>query len=175
MYKYLLFGHLFSVIVGIGNTAMNPVYGTFAKNRQGPGGLAVTEANYRAGRVGEWFIYAIPVFGILMVIDSEAWDFGMTWIWLSIVLYVVALGLATGILFPTVKRMIVLQQELVAMGPPPERVPSENPPPENRAPSGPPPQVEELERLGKTVGTAGGALHVLATVLIILMVWKPGV
>jgi hypothetical protein len=164
VYEYLLFGHLFSVIVGIGNTAMNPIYGTFAKNREGPGGLAITEANYRAGRVGEFFIYAIPVFGILLVIEHPGIGFGHQFVWLSIVLYVVALGIATGILFPSVKRMIELQKELVSMGPPPE----------GAAPSGPPPQVAELERLGKTVGTAGGTLHVLATLLIILMVWQPG-
>ena len=165
MYKFLLFCHLFAVIVGIGNTAMNPVYGTFAKNRQGPGGLAVTEANYKAGHIGEKFIYAIPVFGILLVLESEAWDFDQTWVWLSLLTYTVALGIATGVLFPTVKRMIGLQQELVAMGPPPA----------GGAPAGgPPPQVAELEKLGSKVGAFGATLHILATVLIILMVWKPG-
>ena len=164
MYELLLFLHLFSVIVGIGNTAMNPVYGVFAKNHPGPGGLAVSEANHKAGRIGEFFIYAIPVFGILLVLEREAYEFGQTWIWLAIVLYVIALGIATGILFPTSKRMIELQRELVAMGPPPADAPA----------GGPPPQVAELDRLGKTVGMAGSLLHVIATVLIILMVWKPG-
>ena len=166
MYKYLFFGHLFSVIVGIGNTAMNPVYGTFAKNRQGPGGLAVTEANYKAGRIGEWFIYLIPVFGIAMVLESEAWDFDQTWVWLALLTYAVALAIATGVLFPTVKKMIVLQEELVAMGPPPGDAPPSG---------GPPAQVAELEKLGSKVGAFGGTLHVLATILLILMVWKPGI
>ena len=165
MYKFLLFCHLFAVIVGIGNTAMNPVYGTFAKNRQGPGGLAVTEANFKAGHIGEYFIYAIPVFGILLVLESGAWDFDQTWIWLSITLYVIALGIVHGALFPRVRRMIALQHELVAMGPPPEGAPA----------GGPPPQVAELEQLGGMVGAFGGSLHVIATVLIVLMVWKPGV
>lgn len=165
MYELWLFLHLLSVIVGIGNTAMNPVYGVFAKNHPGPGGLAVSEANYKAGSIGEYFIYAIPIFGILLVIEVDGFEFGDTWIWLALVLYAVALGIAKGILFPTAKRMIDLQRELVAMGPPPEGAPA----------GGPPPQVGELERLGKTVGMAGSLLHVIATVLIILMVWKPGV
>jgi hypothetical protein len=164
VYKYLLFGHLLCVIVGIGNTAMNPVYGTFAKNRQGPGGLAVTEANFKAGHVGEWFIYGIPVFGILMVLDNKGIDFDQTWIWLTLLLYVIALGIVHGALFPRVRRMITLQQELVAMGPPPEGAPA----------GGPPPQVGELETLGGQVGAMGGTLHLIAVVLLVLMVWKPG-
>jgi uncharacterized membrane protein len=165
MYKYLVFGHLFCVIVGIGNTAMNPLYGAFAKNRQGPGGLAVSEANFKAAHIGEYFIYAIPVFGILMVINDKGFaDFDQTWIWLSLLLYVIAVGIVHGALFPRIRRMITLQEELVAMGPPPEGAPA----------GGPPPQVAELEELGSQVGAAGGSLHVIATVLVILMVWKPG-
>jgi hypothetical protein len=164
VYKWLYFGHLLSVIVGIGNTAMNPVYGTFAKNRQGPGGLAVTEANFKAGSIGEYFIYAIPVFGILMVLDSEGIDFDQTWIWLTILLYVIALGIVHGAVRPQIKRMIKLQEELVAMGPPPAGAPA----------GGPPPQVAELESAGKQVGTMGATLHLIAVAIIVLMVWKPG-
>jgi uncharacterized membrane protein len=164
-YELLKILHLIAVVVGIGNTAMNPVYGTFAKNRPGPGGLAVTEANYKAARVGEWFIYAIPVFGILLVLDADAFAFGDTWVWLSILLYVIALGIATGILFPSHKRMIALQQELEEMGPPPAGVADT---------TGPPPQVAQLDALGNRLARFGGILHVLATTLIVLMVWKPG-
>ena len=166
-YELLKFLHLLAVVVGIGNTAMNPVYGTFAKNNPGPGGLAVTEANYKAGRIGEWFIYAIPIFGILLVLhDDGPGEWGDTWVWLSIVLYVIALGIATGILFPSHKKMIGLQRELEAMGPPPAGVAD--------TATGPPPQVAELDRLGNRLAQFGGLLHVIATVLILLMVWKPG-
>lgn len=164
-YELLKILHLIAVVVGIGNTAMNPVYGAFAKNNPGPAGLGVTEANYKAGRVGEWFIYAIPVFGILLVLDGP-WDFDETWVWLSILLYVIALGIATAILFPSHKKMIGLQRELEAMGPPPAGVAD--------SATGPPPQVVELDRLGNRLAQFGGLLHVLATILIVLMVWKPG-
>jgi hypothetical protein len=166
-YELLKFLHLLAVVVGIGNTAMNPVYGTFAKNRPGPGGLAVTEANYKAAKVGEWFIYAIPIFGILLVLhDDGPGEWGDTWVWLSILLYVIALGIAHGVLFRSHKRMIVLQQELESMGPPPAGVAD--------TATGPPPQVAELDRLGNRLAQFGGLLHVIATVLILLMVWKPG-
>ena len=166
-YKLLKILHLIAVVVGIGNTAMNPVYGAFAKNNPGPAGLGVTEANYKAARVGEYFIYAIPVFGILLVLNGDgSAEWGDTWVWLSILLYVIALGIATGILFPSHKKMIGLQRELEAMGPPPAGVAD--------SATGPPPQVVELDRLGNRLAQFGGLLHVLATILIVLMVWKPG-
>jgi hypothetical protein len=79
-------------------------------------------------------------------------------------LYVTAVGIVHGIMVPNVKKMIELQRELVSMGPPPAGAPA----------GGPPPQVAEVERRGKTLGTFGPMLNVIAAVIIFLMVWKPG-
>jgi uncharacterized membrane protein len=163
MYELLLFLHLLSVVIGFGTVFLNGIYGVQAKNRQGSDGLAISEANYRVSDVAEWFIYATPVFGILMVVESEAVDWGETWIWLSLVLYVVALGISHGMLRPNVKRMLALQRELVDLAPPPAGTGG-----------GPPAQAGELEQRGKTVATAGGILNVLLVILLALMVWKPG-
>jgi uncharacterized membrane protein len=162
--KLLLFLHLTCVVVGIGGVMLNGVYGLQAKARPGPGGLAITEANHKASTIAEYFVYGIPVFGALLVQRVDGWDFSQTWVWLALLLYVIALGIVHGIMVPNVKKMIELQRELVSMGPP------------AGAPAGgPPPQVAELERRGKTLGTFGPMLNVIATVIIILMVWKPGV
>jgi hypothetical protein len=59
---------------------------------------------------------------------------------------------------------IELQRELVSMCPPPAGAPA----------GGPPPQVAEVERRGKTLGTFGPMLNVIAAVIIFMMVWKPG-
>jgi uncharacterized membrane protein len=162
-YKLLLVLHLVSVVVGIGGVMLNGVYGLQAKARPGPGGLAITEANHVASNIAEYFVYAVPVFGVLMVLKASAWDFSQTWVWLSILLYVVALGIVHGVMVPNVKKMIGLQKELVSMGPP------------SGAPAGgPPPQVAELERRGKTLATFGPMLNIIAVALIALMVTKPG-
>ena len=46
------------------------------------------------------------------------------------------------------------------------------PPPAGAA--GAPPQVAELEERGKRAAMYGGILNVIAVVLVLLMVWKPG-
>jgi hypothetical protein len=46
LYNFLLLLHIAASIVGFGAVVLNGVYGAQAKQRPGPGGLAITEANY---------------------------------------------------------------------------------------------------------------------------------
>lgn len=187
-YKIVLTLHILSVVVGIGAVMLNGLYGAQAKARKGPEGLAIAEANFKVSMIAEKVIYLIPLFGIGLVFMSKTdgvmvYDWDQTWIWLSLVLYVVALGISHGVVVPTAKRMQVLMGELNAMGPPPGAggpggpgghpggAPAGGPPP---GAGGPPPQVVELEALGKKIGAGGMALNLLTVVLIALMVFKPG-
>lgn len=184
-YKIVLTLHILSVVVGIGAVMLNGLYGAQAKARKGPEGLAVAEANFKVSMVAEKVIYLIPLFGIGLVFMSktdgvQVYDWDQTWVWLSILLYVVALGISHGVVVPTAKRMQVLMRELNAMGPPPGaggpgghpgEAPAGGPPP---GAGGPPPQVVELEALGKKIGAGGMTLNLLTVVLIALMVFKPG-
>jgi len=164
LYKIVLIGHILTAIVGIGTVFLNGLYGAESKKRPGPGGLAISQANYRVSMVAENFIYAVLVLGLLLVWLSDGqWTFSQTWVWLSVVLFVISLGVSHGFLLPRVRRMNALGEELAAGGPPPEG-----------APGGPPPQVAMMEALGKQVGAASGVLHLMTLALLYLMVFKPG-
>ena len=170
-YKIVLTLHILTVVVGIGAVMLNGLYGAQAKARKGPEGLAIAQANFHVSKVAEKVIYLIPLFGIgLVFMSDDVYKFDQTWIWLSIVLYIVALGISHGVVIPTAKRMQVLMGELNAMGPPPGAA-AGGPPP---GAGGPPPQVVEMEALGKKIGAGGMALNLLTVVLIALMVFKPG-
>jgi hypothetical protein len=65
-------------------------------------------------------------------------------------------------MLPRVRRLIALQRELVAGGPPPAGA------------GGPPPQVVEMEQLGKQVGLLGSLLNLAVVIILVLMVFKPG-
>ena len=85
------------------------LYAAQAQKRPGPAGRAVSEANFFVSNIGEKFIYAIPVFGILLVLASHtAWKFSQTWIWLALLLYVVAIGISHAILIPGHKKINAL-------------------------------------------------------------------
>jgi uncharacterized membrane protein len=161
LYKTLLVLHILTAIVGLGAVMLNGLYAAQAQKRQGPGGRAVSEANFAVSTVGEYFIYAIPVFGILLVLASDkAWKFSQTWIWLALTLYVIAIGISHAVLIPGHKRINALLLEM-------EQVP---------APAGgPAPQVAELQATGKKMAVAGATLDIFVVVFLVLMIWKPGV
>jgi uncharacterized membrane protein len=161
IYKTLLVLHILVAIVGLGAVMLNGIYAAQAQKRVGSGGRAVSEANYFVSSIGEKFIYAIPVFGILLVLASDkAYKFSQTWIWLSLLLYVIAIGISHSILIPGHKKINALLAEM-EQGPAPA--------------AGPAPQVAELQAIGKRMAPAGAALDVFVAVFLILMVWKPGV
>lgn len=160
LYKLVLLLHILAVVVGIGSQTVNALYGVQARKRPGPGGRSVSEANYAVGTVAEWVIYSIFVSGVLLVLLSDrAWRFGDLWIWLSIILYVAALGLAHGLLRKNHRRINVLLAEMGAEGPPA---------------GGPPPQAAELGRIGGQQATGGMVMNLLLIALLALMIWKPG-
>lgn len=164
LYRVVLVLHILCAIVGFGAVMLNAIYGAESKKRPGPEGIAVFDANHRVSMIGEYFIYAVFVLGLaLVLLSDDVWEFSQTWIWLAMLVYLGALALSHGVMFPTLKRMRVLMGELAA-GPPPGAAPT----------AGPPPQVAELEGLGKRLGIVGPILNLSLVAVVILMVFKPG-
>ena len=150
LYKLLLVLHLVTVVVGFGTVTLNGLYAARAKKRGGPEAGAIHEANFFVSNVAEKVIYLVPIFGLGLVgVSDGAWDLGQTWIWLSLVLYAIGIGISHGVLIPGERKLLAIG----AAGPP-----------------GP-----EAEAIEKRVAGAGMTLNLLLVVLIVLMVWKPGV
>jgi uncharacterized membrane protein len=163
LYGIVLLLHILAAIVGFGPTFVYPLYGAASKRRQGPDGEALLAETIHIAGITEFAIYAVPVFGILLVLLSDdALSFGDPWISAAFVLYFVAIAISRGLHVPNLKAMNALQKQLVAMGPPPAGA------------TGPPPQVAELEERGRRAGMYGGMLHTLLLVILYLMVFKPG-
>jgi hypothetical protein len=159
IFKLLLVLHILSAIVGLGAVMLNGLYGAQAAKRPGPTGRAVSEANLAVSSVAEKVIYLIPVFGILLVLASDKGiEFSNTFVWLSLLLFIAALGVSHSVLFPNHKKMNALMLEM-EQGPPPA--------------GGPPPQVAQIQALGKQQAAAGASLNVVAAAILVLMIWQP--
>lgn len=160
LYKVVLLLHILAAIVGFGGVLLNGVYATMAKANPGPEGAAITRANFHVTSVwAERSIYGVFVFGLLLVpLSDGAIGFGDTWVWTSMALYVVGIGVAHAVLLPSGRRMVELSAAAAQADPS----------------AGPPPQVGEMERLGKRLGAASGVNHLLLVVILGLMIWKPG-
>ena len=152
LYKLVLVLHILAVIVGFGPMLIAGFYGNEARNRAGPEGLAVAETTLKVtGGVPTVAVCAVPILGILLILMSDdTWKFSEAWISLSFLIYIVLMGLATGIQVPTIRKMVALRQG--AQG----------------AQSG------DMQALGKKAATVGGIVNVLWVVILFLMVFKPG-
>lgn len=86
-YQLVLVAHLVAVIVGFGGLLL-------ARTTALP-------ASVVEGRV-EWFAYAVPVLGVLLVmLSQDRWRFGEPWIGASFLIYVAAIGIHQGVLRPS--------------------------------------------------------------------------
>lgn len=158
LYNVVLLLHILAAIVGFGGVILNGLYAAEGQKRPGPGGLAIAEANYKVSvSVAEKFIYAVPLLGIALVLLGE-WSWGDTWVWLSLVVYVLALGLSHSMVIPNARRINGLLAEMVSAGPPA---------------GGPPPQVAQIAALGKRIGAASMVLDLALVAILVLMIWKP--
>ena len=159
-YNVLLLLHIVSIIVGFGGVILNGVYAAKAQQLPPEQNLAVMEVNgFVSMKVAEIFIYLAPVWGFGLVgMSDKTYTFGQTWVWLSLVIYVLSLGLSHGGLMPRAKRMLETQRDMVA-----------NPP------AGPDDaRIAMLQASGKQIGAMSMVLNLSLVVMIVLMIWKPG-
>ena len=157
LYKIVVTVHILCAIVGIGGLVLNGVYGTVAKKRPAVEGSAIVDANFTASMIAEKFVYAVFVTGVVAVLVSDgAVQFEATWVWLSTVLYVAAIGISHGVTLPAARSTKRLLAEVAAD-------------PAQGAVHG-----SELGRLDKRLAASSGALHLLAAIIVVLMVFKPG-
>jgi uncharacterized membrane protein len=161
-YDIVLVLHILCAIIGFGSVMLNAIYGQQAKSRRGREGLAIFQANKLVSTIGRYFIYAVFVLGILLVLlGGKTIDFDQTWIWLSMLLFIGAIGVSHGLLLPRVNRIEALMTTL-ADGPPPT------------AGGGPPAEAAQIEAAGKQLGIISMVLDLTMVVILILMVTKPG-
>ena len=164
IYRIIFLLHIAAAIVGFGSTFVYPILGAEAQKRRGIEAVALSDGSLAAAKaITNPGIYATAVMGLIMVIISDQIDFDETWVWLSIVLYIAAVGFSHGVHQPNLKRMNALAHELAGMGPPPEG-----------AAAGPPPQAVEMEQRGKAAARNGAILDIALLAILILMIWKPG-
>ena len=156
-YKFFLVLHILAIIAGIGTTVLNGIYGAKAK-AAGPNGGHIAKANFEVTTIAERIIYLVPIFGIILVIISphDQWGFDQFWVYGSLILFAIALGIAHGVMMPSTKRLLEVGAKLGSG-------------------QGGPADGAEMEALGKRLGMGGMTLNLIVVIIVVLMIWKPGV
>jgi len=156
-FKFVLLLHLLTVIVGFGGVMLNALYVRQAQRRPGADGLAVLEANFAVSSVAEKVIYAVPILGLALIgMSDKLYKFSQTWVWLSLLLFIVGVGIVHGLVIPAEKKTMALLRRQVDGDADPS-IPT------------------ELESLGKKRDIGGMTLSLILVVIVYLMVWRPGV
>jgi hypothetical protein len=163
LYQIVYLLHLVCVVVGFGSSFVYPLLAAKARK------LPLREAyaiNHTALEVSP-FLTSYPIYGagaaglLLVALSDKVYTFSQTWISVAFTVYIIALLVALFLHSPNLKAMDKLQAKLLEG-------------PEPAAGSGPPPEVIELEERGKRAGMYGGLLHLFWLILMIDMIWKPG-
>ncbi|MFN2607791.1 MAG: DUF2269 family protein [Acidimicrobiales bacterium] len=161
-YKFVFVLHLLAVIIGFGSMSLASAYAARARRRGGREGLAVAEVVLDVfEHISQWFIYAVPVLGIILVLMSDdKIKFSQSWVGISLALYIVALVVLLVLHLPNVRRINAVAAQANAGGTAPA--------------GGRPPQAAELEGMAKKAAMYDGIINLLWIVVVFLMVYKPG-
>lgn len=152
LYRAVLVLHILAAIVGFGGMFIAGFYGNEARDLPGREGLAVANTTLKVtGRIPTVAVCAVPILGILLVmLSDDSIKFSAMWVSLSFLLYIVLMGLATGIQVPTIRRMVAMRAGADGA------------------------QSMEMQAMGRKVATVSAIVNVLWVVILILMVFKPG-
>jgi uncharacterized membrane protein len=152
LYKAVLVLHIVAAIVGFGGMFIAGFYGNEARDLPGREGLAVANTTLKVtGRIPTVAVCAVPILGILLVmLSDDSIKFSAMWVSLSFLLYIVLMGLATGIQVPTIRKMVAMRAGADGA------------------------QSMEMQAMGRKVATVSAIVNVLWVVTLILMVFKPG-
>jgi uncharacterized membrane protein len=142
--------HILAVVVGFGGVLLNGVYAQQARKRGGVEWAAVSEVNYFVSRnVALMAIYAVPLLGFALIgMSDKVWKFSQKWVWVSLILYVVGLGIVHALLIPSHRKI----NELLRSASPP---------------------AAEIAALEQKISAAGGVTSLIFAVIVLLMVVKP--
>lgn len=158
LYEIIFYVHVLVAIVGYGTVVLN---GLFAANAQGldlPQRFGAQSTKHRVDTIAEYFIYANFAAGLLLVFladENSVVGFDQTWVSLSMLLWIVAIGISHGLLIPSEKKYLAdLEAQVGGAEPGSTGV--------------------DLAALDKRMAASGAGLNVLLAVILYLMIWKPG-
>jgi uncharacterized membrane protein len=158
LYRLVLLLHILCAAVGFGALAFNGLVRSRARHLDAETELVVLEENAFITRAGEYLIYGVLIFGLLTGLTSQSqWQFSQTWLSLSMLLYLIELGLLHAVIHRAEREYEALLRRVNA-APPGEHTP----------------EVAQLERLERRISGGWGGFNVIFLVILYLMVFTPG-
>jgi hypothetical protein len=171
VYKFLVTLHVLTAVLLIGPFALAPFLGNRAIRRHDADDTrdaATFLARFAMGSV------IVAVLGLGALSLSGKYSFRTPWVIISLTLYVVAMGVATGITLPAIRRAGGIIEQGVLERPPAAAVgDGDAPPPTFAATATDLATKERLDNLAGRVAGSGTLVFMMIAVITILMVTRP--
>ena len=159
MFKFWLLVHIMSTVVAFGPTYTFPAIAALARKNPRHAPFAAQLTHLIETRYAWPFVVLAGVSGVILILDADIPMFEVPWLYISVIIYVLAVAFSAIVQTPNSRKMVRLTAQLAEAGPPPEG-----------APAGPPP---ELAALGKKLQMGGIALSIASLAVFFLMIWQP--
>jgi hypothetical protein len=106
-YKVFLALHLLAVVVGFGPWFLNGLIPARAAGAEAGEGRALNRANLQVSTVSQYAIYAVVIFGAATLgsAHKHTIDFGDTFVWLGIIIWVAIVGILHGMILPAQREL----------------------------------------------------------------------
>lgn len=158
LFEIVLAGHLLCAVVGFGSILVTGGYARAVRPRSGGHVPDSVRRYFRPGP--NWasrFIFAVPVLGVVLAAMHGGGDFRRPWLWVGSGLWLLAAGLAAGVIWPAEARIAAL----VGTG--------EGGPPQDCGAT-----VGSLARASRRASAAAAVVDVAVVAAVVVMVARPG-
>ena len=159
LYQAVLVLHITAVIFGFGPLVLGGLYDTQSSKRSRAHAAAVGEVQFAVVKVAEKIVYLVFIFGVILVAADGGAEFKDLWVSLSMLSYIVAIGISHGMLIPNERRLNVLRRELADL--------------DGEQMDGPPEQAVELADRTRRSAVIGTVLDLVLVFIVYLMVVQP--
>ncbi|MHB8509677.1 MAG: DUF2269 family protein [Candidatus Dormibacteria bacterium] len=155
LFRVMLYLHIMGVIIAFGPNFVFPVVGPLVEKKPEHGKFWLEATELIEHRLVLPVAISLAVTGLVMVYANKINLLGSPWLVVAILLYIAALGIATGSQLPATRKALAILESRP-----------------DGAPSGPPPA--EFQALINRLKAGGAVLLLLVFVIAALMVFKPG-
>ncbi|MDZ7732090.1 MAG: hypothetical protein U5R31_02395 [Acidimicrobiia bacterium] len=100
VYDLFLFLHILTAIIGFGATFVWPMLASRSRSLPPSESYAVNHLSLGLARMFEYFIYAVGVTGIVLILVSDFIEFSEAWISIALGLYIIGLACRSGLHLP---------------------------------------------------------------------------
>ena len=156
-FDVLLTLHLLCVVGGFGYLAYSGL--TLVVGRRSGAALGTLEVSLQVGGLAELLVYGAFVFGVAAVGSSHHFGFGETWVWVSMALYLAAIGVLHGVIRRAQRQYAALARQVADTGGPV---------------AGIAPELRRIEQLERRIAGGWGVFNIVVVAVLVLMVFRPG-